>query len=300
MAEPSPVFGHRLLAMAQGRDVPPALRRGATLAALALLALGTWAALTRTPLDPAQMRLAPLLWLVALALPATITLNATEMELSARLIGARFGVGRALRLTIFASAANMLPLPGAAMVRLAGLSAAGGSLKSGGAVTLMIALMWLGVAFAASGLFLLAPAPGFGAPALALGLGLTALALVWARRVSGGWAGGLGIAAVKLALVAVSVLRIKLCLAALGVPASLPQVSVFAVAGVLGSAISVVPAGLGVREAVSAALAPIVRLPAGAAFLATALDRLLGMAVMLMLAGLLVLREALPSRGAVR
>lgn len=279
----------RLVALLRGQGLSPMVRNSVTVLAVLLLGFGTWVALSRLTLDPSQMRLAPLLWLIGLGVPATVLLNTVEMELSAAMLGKSFGPLRALRMTIFASAANMLPLPGAAMVRVAGLGALGGSFKAGGSVTLMIALMWMGVAFLGSGAFLFPVKPGLASVGLAVGLALTITALIWSRRISGAWRTGIKIAVLKSVLVGVSVFRIYLCLAALGLPVTLSQVSVFAISGVLGSAVSIVPAGLGVREAVSAALAPLVALPAAGAFLATALDRVVTMTTMLILAGVTAL-----------
>ena len=93
----------------------------------------------------------------------------------------------------------------------------------------------------------------------------------------------------KLLLVATDVFRIYLCFLALGEAAHFAQAAAFAVAAVLGSAVSVVPAGLGVREAVSAGLAPLVGLAPALGFLAASLNRLLDLVTVLPIAcGLLV------------
>ena len=83
-----------------------------------------------------------------------------------------------------------------------------------------------------------------------------------------------------------------LCFNAMGVIADFSQVSGLAVASVLGSAVSIVPAGLGVREGVSAALSPIVGLSAALGFMATFMNRLIGMSVIVPVATYLTLRKA--------
>src|SRR6056297_183557 len=59
--------------------------------------------------------------LIALALvgiPVTVFLNAEEFRLSARLVGQEFSRLTAMEVTIIASVANMLPIPGGTMVRV--------------------------------------------------------------------------------------------------------------------------------------------------------------------------------------
>jgi hypothetical protein len=93
-------------------------------------------------------------------------------------------------------------------------------------------------------------------------------------------------------LVIVDSARLFLCFAALGVDASFAQASGLAVAGVLGSAVSIVPAGLGVREGVAAAISPIVGLAASFGFLSAFLNRLAGLVVIAPLAAMLSLRTS--------
>jgi hypothetical protein len=270
------------------------VRRTATAAAAVLFAGGALASWLGLDLQLGELQPGPLVAIALAGVPPTLALNSLETWLSARALGKRYAWRSALLITVYASAANMLPLPGGAMVRIAGLRAAGAGWSRGGAVTLAIALVWLGAAFGLGAAATAGPVPllagGFtlaGAAGLGVGLG-------WLRTLSGGWATGLRVLAVKLAAIAVTLGRIWLALAALGVAAGLAQVSVFAVADVLGSAVSIVPAGLGVREAVSAGLAPAVALAPAAAFLAAALNRLIDTSVLALIAGLCSLADLRP------
>jgi uncharacterized protein (TIRG00374 family) len=85
-------------------------------------------------------------------------------------------------------------------------------------------------------------------------------------------------------MVGVSILRLALCFWAIGHPASISQAMAFSLSGVVGSAVSIVPAGLGVRELVSSAIAPFAGLDPAAAFIATATDRLVELVILLVLA----------------
>ncbi|NRD90096.1 hypothetical protein C8024_12460 [Sphingopyxis sp. BSNA05] len=93
--------------------------------------------------------------------------------------------------------------------------------------------------------------------------------------------------ACKAGLVLVDAFRLYLCLLALNVPAEFGQASVLTVSGFVGSSFSIVPAGLGIREGVSALLGPLVGLTAAAAFLASAANRIIGLIVSAPIAGLL-------------
>ena len=59
---------------------------------------------------------------------------------------------------------------------------------------------------------------------------------------------------IKFGLVLIDSTRIYLCLLILGVDGSFIQASVLSVSSVVGAAVSIVPAGLGIREAVAALL----------------------------------------------
>ena len=148
-----------------------------------------------------------------------------------------------------------------------------------------MALIWIGVAFLYAGAWVWWLNPGALGPVfVAAGAAVLALSIRMAARRSGGWRTPLAIIGIKTALTVVDAARLMLCLGALGVPAGFGQASALTVSGVLGSAVSIVPAGLGIREAVAAALAPVVALGAAAAFVAATLNRLLGLILLTPLA----------------
>jgi len=260
------------------------LRRVGLTFAVIVFCIGTVFAMQQVDLPAGGLEIRPLLLLVLAGIPATILLNTLEMELSAKLLGRRFGFLQALATTIMASAANMLPLPGAAMVRVAGLSGLGASVREGGSVTVALALLWVGVATAMTGAFLVAVGPAVAAIVIAGGLTATFVSMRMLVRTSGEVRLALAALVIRCAMVLVAVLRLLLCFQMLGLEASLGQIMVFAVSGVAGSAVSIVPAGLGVRELVSSAMAPLAGIAPAAAFLATALDRLVELFVLLALA----------------
>ena len=82
-----------------------------------------------------------------------------------------------------------------------------------------------------------------------------------------------------------------LALYALGFDVKPAQALVLVVAGALGSAVSIMPAGLGVREALAALVAPFAVLAASTGFLAAALGRMVDLAVVGPLAACLAMRR---------
>ncbi|NBC21595.1 MAG: hypothetical protein GVY06_11225 [Alphaproteobacteria bacterium] len=277
----------------------PGVRRAAWIGALLLLAGGLITALWSAKIDPSQLDWRPLVWLLGAAIPASLLLGTLETMLAAEAVGRRFPPRRALAITLFASAANLLPVPGAAGVRVISLKDAGASMGHAGMTTLGFAVIWLGVALIFSASFAIAQAPWFATAVLAGGLAITGAGLAMFHRFSPSPAVGLKVAALKLVMILLTLLRVGLCLAAIGVASDLSALSVLAVSGIVGSAVAVVPGGLGVREATAAALAPLGGLPPDAVFIALAIDRAAGLSQRLVLAASLgaFSQNPNPSRG---
>lgn len=268
---------------------PEARRIVLGLAAL-FLVVGTALSLERNPEIVANLDWRPAVLLVLVAVPATIAVNACTFVLTGRLVGREIALPAALEISIVGTAANLLPLPGGTLVRVAALKAAGAGYREGTKATFLVAGMWIGVAFLFAGAWM--ASLGAGPVAwlfLLFGFAAWLACFGYAVRRQGGVGLPLSLTLAKVALVATDACRMFLCLSALGLDVEFGQAAALAVAGVVGNAVSIVPAGLGVREAVSAGLAPLVGLGAGAAFLAATLNRLLGLATVVPLAlGLLL------------
>jgi uncharacterized membrane protein YbhN (UPF0104 family) len=234
----------------------------------------------------------PIIVLAAIGVPLTLWLNAVEFRILARLNRIQMPMVKALEVTVIGSAANMLPLPGSTIVRVAALKAAGSPLVRGTSSTILGGVIWVSVAFGYAGLWMLGLGTGFIAPAfIAIG-GLVLIGSVfWWLKLDGSFRLFAWMFATKLLLVFTDSARIYLCFASLGVSASFAQISGLAVAGVLGSAVSIVPAGLGVREGVSAALSPIVGLVSVLGFMAAFINRLVGLSVLAPVASYLSIRK---------
>lgn len=258
----------------------PKLRAFVLIAAVLLFCGGMAVSISEEPELVGRLDWGPALLVILAFVPATILLNALEFAVSAKMIGRKIGFVKATEITIIGSAANFLPIPGSTLVRIAGLKAAGAGYRDGVSATLLIAAIWVGIAFLYAGAWIATIDAGFvGLLFIAIGaVGLTA-SVTLAVQVSRGWKVPAQATAIKAFAVLTDAARIYFCLWALGVDATFAQASAFTVSGVVGSAVSIVPAGLGVREAVSAGIAPIVGLTVAAGFLSASLNRLLGLFV---------------------
>lgn len=227
----------------------------------------------------------PLVLLLAFCFPLAVVLNAAEFHVMARVAGLRVGWSTALETTVLASAANMLPLPGGAIARIAALKAGGATFGLGSIITGLFAGIWGGMAFCLSGGFLVIlshQALGwlFAAGGLALLGGCTLMAL---RLNASAMLLAQAFAVRIVSLLLVEVLGQMLAIWSLGAAIGFGEASVFAVSSFVGSAVSLVPAGLGVREFVVAALSPLVALPPMVGFLSVAVNRavaMIGLAVL--------------------
>jgi len=83
--------------------------------------------------------------------------------------------------------------------------------------------------------------------------------------------------------------RLLLIASALRFDVSYAQSTALVIAAVSAAAIGFLPAGLGAREAIAAALAPIVGFPAAVGLVITAVDRIVNLVVLLAFAGAVAL-----------
>lgn len=287
------------------RRPSPRAQAVALLLALALFVGGGVTAWNRLELSVAELSFPPLGVLLLVLVPATIVVNAAELAVTGRVLGVRFAPSLLLRTVVVATAANFLPIPGAALVRVQALRTAGARLGAATSVTVVTAVLWVSASASVAGAALLAvghlgPALGFLAVGVVLGLvGVGAVARQGDRVLTTPRALA-EILLVEVALIVVSALRMLTVLATVGIGADLVQTLVLTVSGALAATAGVFPGGLGLTELISAALAPLVALPAAAGFTATALNRLAGVVITAPLAAVLgvdLLRRAADLEG---
>ena len=119
--------------------------------AIVFLVAGLAMSISAHPNLLSDIDLGPVLVLLLVTVPLTIILNAIEFSLTGQLMQVQISPQRCLETTILGSAANMLPLPGSTIVRIAALKAAGAGYTKSTAVSILVAINWLGIAFICAG-----------------------------------------------------------------------------------------------------------------------------------------------------
>lgn len=259
------------------KSVLSAWRIPILLVALAGFAVGCAISLRNLALSSSAINLDPLFAIVLLLIPASIAYGAINLMLMSHAAEVRIGFSHAVKVSVFSNVAEMLPLPGGAIVRAAALIEAGSSKKLSAELVIAFSLLWIAVGGAGAGVVLIE----LGWPAIATLAASIASALAICCWLT--WRFNLIVAVTAAALrivgVALLALRLMLAFTVIGMGVAWFDSASFAFATILGSAASIAPAGLGISEALSSLIAHLVDVAPAAAFLATALNRLLGLAV---------------------
>jgi hypothetical protein len=288
----------RLRRLTRWRTPPPRVRGVLLVVAVGLFVTGVVLSLRELELDLATVSWWPLVLVAVLGTPATIAANAAELRAMARLSGAASPPSwpHAARVVIVATAANLLPLPGGALVRVHALRTAGAGLATATVVTLLAAWVWVATAVGVAGVAAFAWSPVTGLTAFAVASVALVLAAVVVRTSTSRWSlpALAELAVVELITTLVHAARLYLVLLALGVAASLPQALVLGAGAPLASAAGIFPAGLGLAELLTALLAPVVALPAAVGFAVAALARVIGLLATIPVALLLGVRDLVP------
>lgn len=266
----------------------PSIRRAALLLGAAGFGAGLFLSIRNQPQLIQNLQWGSAFLVIAVGVPLTMIANAFEFILIGSSVKRQIPFLRALEISIIASAANMLPVPGGAMTRVAALKAYDVRYGDGIIITMLFAFIWIAVAFFFAGAFLFLRVPGIVAICFLSTGGITcAGCLLWVRRRGAPWSVVSWALIQRISLVSLDGLRLWWCLQALGINAGFSQAAAFVIGGVIGSAVSIVPAGMGIREGTSAALAPLVGLAAASGFMAAALNRILALAILTPAAGIL-------------
>lgn len=269
--------GRVLQRLSRLRRLPPRAQAVALVVAAAVLVVGSVVAARSLELTLADLRPAPLLVVALLLVPATVAVNVAELLALARLLAVDLGRREALRVVLVATAASFLPLPGAAVTRVAALTARGARLGTATGANLLAALLWVGVGTAVAAIAALALGAGVALPLGLVAAGALAVGLVGTRRLPGADAGAIGLlVGVEATTVLLHAARLGLVAAGLGEAMSVGQALVTGANGPLAAAAGVVPSGIGLAEGLGAALGATVALAPAAAFAATAANRVLG------------------------
>lgn len=239
-----------------------------------------------------DLRWGPAVLILVAGVPLTLIANAFEFILIGASANHRIPFMKAFEISIIASAANMLPLPGGAITRVAWLKNAGVDIKRSAIITFLYALLWLGISFFLSGICIVSTGNDLIAGTfIFFGICVVVSCVYTMIKYNVKHAIIWGAIFQRTAITAIEAFRIWLCFKAIGADISFIQAGIFLISGVLGSAVSIVPAGLGIREGVSALLAPIAGIHAGTGFLAAAANRIFALFLLAPLAIIMGLKK---------
>lgn len=276
---------------AQVRAFASRFRTPLTILAVMVLVGGT--IVCARELDFAKIRILPVLLNFLVLGPAMFCLSVLGLQQLARLVGTKIGFWEALRAMIYGGVAELLPVPGSAIARGAALVKSGAGLKKSAIVMAWSTVQTLGLSGMIGAVPIILVYPAFGSLLGGASICLFAVSMLWMARQTGNV---IAIVSVKIAMIFGSALRAILGFAAIGHPIAPIKSLVFAIEGALTSVVGIVPAGIGVGELFSAALALTVAVPPAAAFLAKVVNRLIGLVFL----GLLFAADRLLAAGRVK
>jgi hypothetical protein len=227
--------------------------------------------------------------------PIGVAFNAAEYQISARLVGHRVSIVAASRVAVLGSAFNLLPVPGAVMVRTQALKEAGHSYRRAIGTTGVTGAGYLGMGFAAAGIALVASRPGIALLFLAIAILFSALTFVGVRayvreRVS--WY-ALIVLAIEMGSVLIKSAAFLIVGRAVGYNVTMSQALVVNLSTVITAAIGILPGGLGLRELLAGLLSPLAGLQASVGLVIAAFSRVLGLVA---LAGMAAILYVAPER----
>ncbi|RHW18375.1 hypothetical protein D1610_07915 [Sphingomonas gilva] len=264
---------------------------GLALALLMFIGGLAWA-MSRLPDLPSRLRYEPLLALLVIGAPVGALLNSVELHALSRIGGGRMAWRTAFEVTVYTNAANMLPLPGGALAKMAAMKLHGVGYRAGSAMIVLSYAVWGGLAFLYSAGALMWLGQGRLAALFAtLGAALLLICGAGFARFAHWRMVGI-VALMRLVSLPLEALRYVLAMMAVGTAIGFGQSSVFVVASFVGSAAMIAPSGLGVGETVVALLSPAVAVPAAVGFVGAAIGRVVWMTGLALTAGLLLLARA--------
>ena len=212
--------------------------------------------------------------------PLAIAANASEFRIMGAINGHAIAWAAATRLTILASAANLLPLPGGVLVRTQALHVRGSSYRHALAANAAAGFVWIGSASLAIGAMVLATGglAWVGTLLVIAGLAALAVAIQVLLSVRRSEAGRLfrSLVLVETGMVIISAARVYLSFELIGLSASVVQSTALTAAQIISAAIGIFPAGLGLREALAGVIGSMVEVGASESVAATASDRITG------------------------
>ena len=214
-------------------------------------------------------------WTIVGILYATFvvqTFNATEFRLQAYATGNSISFFEAQNVAVNGAIANLLPLPGGALVRGAWL-ARRSSKKTAGIVLIATALFWVGVSTLIAGLAIVSFNVVVGIAFIAVGSILLSVGYLALRRINAKAAWQIAVFEVAMTVTGIGLLWIAFL--AIGYEIGFDRVAATAAGAPIAGSIGLAPGGIGLSESLTALLARVVEVAASIGFLAASMRRLM-------------------------
>lgn len=214
--------------------------------------------------------------IAALITPLTILVSSVQLTILASSIKNPISLPGSAQITLAAMASNMLPIPGAIMIKTVAIAKTPADLKRSALINGVSAVQWIGASMLVLGVMgesLIPIAPRM-AMLIAAALLIAACLYIWLRDQLGIRL-YFALLATQPVLVGIEISMYLLAFKAIGLEIHLAEATLYSCATIVGSLAGIIPGGIGVREAVAALLAEAIAQPANAAFLATAIGRIM-------------------------
>lgn len=241
------------------------------LMALSVFMAGIMWSMQATGVSPAKMHWWSLAMLISMA-PASLFYSGFGLQLMAKAAGVNIPLKQAAYTSAVAILADVLPLPGSAIIRTHALMKAGARLTQGSLLVFVTAILWIALGVLGAGFALLNDHNESAWFLIAIGLASSSLTCGYLWQKSGKVLTFLTLFH-RLMGIALIALRLHLAFRVFGTPLPILQIMPIVLATIAGSASAIAPAGLGVSEALAALAANATNIPPGAAFLAVGADR---------------------------
>lgn len=230
-----------------------------------------------------------LLALAALVvIPAGQVVSGLEFLLSAAVAGTRVSLIEATRIATIGSAANLMPIPGSPLVRIAAMTGAGTRVRLATGITAAMGGTWLGLGAAITGAgIVLSGRPFLGSTIAGVGILVTGASIIGITRAAEAdrFQIAVKVLATETALFLIGALRMWLILHGIGFAATSTDAFFLEASNVVATAAGFAPGGIGLRELLAGITAPLIGIPPSTAVLAAAVNSAMWMAVMAAMAG---------------
>jgi len=243
----------------------------------ALFVVGLFWSFRAMSIELGQLNYLPALITFFMMGPLGIAYGAIGLALLARVAGTRIAFSSGWSMAGYAQLAESLPIPGGAIVRTIALKNSGTNTAKSMVLVTGAAVLWVAMSMVGAGIALLSNENLAAVIFLLIGAAIILPILAW-MIAQAGMIVAMQIMFHRLIGLFLMCIRMLLAFAVIDMIVPFKTALFFSFANIAGSASAITPAGLGVGEAIAAAMAGLVQIAPAAAFLAIALNRIISLA----------------------